>query len=224
MEYAKGISLREYYRNTKEHRISEPVCKKVFYQLAEAMSYLHSNHIAHRDIKLENIIIDKNYNVKLFDFGFGVYNPHDELQTFFCGTPNYMPPEIFQKIKYKPELADLWSLGVLLYKMIAGEFPYKGKDEKELFKHVKDGIYSFPSFVSEQAKMIIKSLIVKNPEERIKMDKILCFAWFNSLKNKKVGNEESTGLEDKKSDLEDKKTDVDYKKTEEDKKNEEINN
>lgn len=183
MEYAKGISLREYYKSIKNHKIPEVICKKIFYQLCDAMAYLHKNHIAHRDIKLENIIMDKSYTIKLIDFGFGIYNPNEELQSFFCGTPNYMPPEIFMKIKYKPEVADLWSLGVLLYKMLTGEFPYKGKDEKELFKHVKEGIFCVPNFISDNAKIIINSLIVNKPENRIPIEKILTYSWFNQVRN-----------------------------------------
>ena len=181
MEYVKGISLRQFYKNTKDHKIPENICKFVFYQLADAMNYLHKNHIAHRDIKLENIIINQNHYIKLIDFGFGVYNPSDELQSFFCGTPNYMPPEIFMKIKYNPFLSDLWSLGVLLYKMLTGEFPYKGKNEKELFKHVKEDSYTVPNYITEQAKIVIQSLIIKKPEERVSMNDVLNFSWFHSL-------------------------------------------
>lgn len=178
MEFIKGISLREYYNSFKERKIDEKSCKKICYQLFGAMDYLHSNHIAHRDIKLENVIIDKEKNVKLIDFGFGMYAPDNALQTFFCGTPNYMPPEIIMKVDYDGIKADLWSLGVLLFKMLSGEFPFKGKDEKELYSQSKKGNYSFPNIISKDARDIIKKLIVLNPEQRISCGELLGYQWF----------------------------------------------
>ena len=115
MEYVKGISLRDYYQRC-HRRICEKACKRIFYQLCDAMSYLHSNHMAHRDIKLENILINGNNDIKIIDFGFGMISPENETQHFFCGTPNYMPPDIAVKVGYKGDKADLWSLGILLEK------------------------------------------------------------------------------------------------------------
>jgi len=121
MEYINGISMREYYNKNINHQKLNPqkelIIKNFFIQIFSAMSYIHKNHMAHRDIKLENILIDKNQQIKIIDFGFGMYNPEDKLQGFFCGTPNYMPPEIIVKKHYIGQKADLWSLGVLLYKM-----------------------------------------------------------------------------------------------------------
>ena len=121
MEYINGISMREYYNKNIKHQKLNPqkelIIKNFFIQIFSAMSYIHKNHMAHRDIKLENILIDKNQQIKIIDFGFGMYNPEDKLQGFFCGTPNYMPPEIIVKKHYIGQKADLWSLGVLLYKM-----------------------------------------------------------------------------------------------------------
>ena len=87
MEYVNGISMREYYnkniKNQKLNNKKELIIKKYFSQIFSAMSYIHKNHMAHRDIKLENILIDKNQDIKIIDFGFGMYNPEDKLQNFF---------------------------------------------------------------------------------------------------------------------------------------------
>ena len=136
MEYVNGISLREFYQKFKEKKISEEICKKIFYDICDGMAYLHMNHMAHRDIKLENILITDKNDIKIIDFGFGMFAPDDALQNFFCGTPNYMPPEIVVKQSYKGDRADLWSLGILLYKMLVGEFPFKGETEKDLYKTI----------------------------------------------------------------------------------------
>ena len=88
---------------------------------------MHSQKIAHRDIKLENILIDNRDRVKIIDFGFSV-NYKDKMGglKMHCGTPNYMAPEIVQKKAYNPTCVDVWALGVLLYRMVAGVYPISG--------------------------------------------------------------------------------------------------
>ena len=181
-ELIEGISLREYYNNEIKHQkgISihkENIFKIIFRQIFDAMNYLHKQGMAHRDIKLENILIKKNYEIKIIDFGFGMYNPENKLQKFFCGTPNYMPPEIAEKKPYNGQLADMWSLGILVYKNFCADFPFKGKDEKELYKSIKIGKFTFASYTPEYAKKIINSLIVQDPNKRITCEDVLNSDW-----------------------------------------------
>ena len=84
------------------------------------MKYLHEQCICHRDLKLENILIDERNNVKLIDFGFSVSTPLDSKLKIFCGTPSYMAPEIVQKKEYNGFSTDVWSLGVILFLMLTG--------------------------------------------------------------------------------------------------------
>ena len=181
-ELVEGISLREYYnneiRNQKGISIhKENIFKMIFRQIFDAMNYLHKHGMAHRDIKLENILIKKNYEIKIIDFGFGMYNPENKPQKFFCGTPNYMPPEIAEKKPYNGQLADMWSLGILVYKIFCADFPFKGKDEKELYKSIKIGKFTFASYTPEYAKKIINSLIVQDPNKRITCEDVLNSDW-----------------------------------------------
>ena len=185
-ELIEGISLREYYnneiRNQKGISIhKENVFRTIFKQIFEAMDYVHKQGMAHRDIKLENILIKKNYEIKIIDFGFGMYNPENKLQKFFCGTPNYMPPEIAEKKPYIGQLADMWSLGILVYKIYCADFPFKGKDEKELYKSIKTGKFSMASYTPDYARKIICSLIVLNPNKRMTCEDVLNSDW---LRNK----------------------------------------
>ena len=184
-EYIKGMSLREYYneeiKNQKgisDHKVK--IFKKIFKQIFEAMNYLHCNYMAHRDIKLENILITKEYEIKIIDFGFGMLNPENKIQYFFCGTPNYMSPEIIDKKGYIGQKSDLWSLGVLIYKIYCADFPFKGKNEKELFKAIKRSEYYIIDYVPENVKKIIKGLIVYEPNKRLTCKEILKSEW---LKN-----------------------------------------
>jgi tRNA A-37 threonylcarbamoyl transferase component Bud32 len=181
-ELINGISLREYYnneiRNQKGISIhKENIFRKIFKQIFDAMDYLHKNGMAHRDIKLENILLNKDYEIKIIDFGFGMYNTDNKLEKFFCGTPNYMPPEIIDKTPYIGQLADMWSLGILVYKIFCADFPFKGKDEKELYKSIKIGKFTMAKYTPPYARKIISSLIVINPIKRISCEDVLNSQW-----------------------------------------------
>ena len=181
-ELVIGISLREYYNNEirnqkgiSEHKSN--IFKKIFKQIFDAMNYIHKKNIAHRDIKLENILMTKNYEIKIIDFGFGMYNPENKLQNFFCGTPNYMAPEIAFKRPYNGQKADLWSLGVLVYKLFCADFPFKGKNEKELYKSIERGKFRVANYTPEYVKKIIVGMIVLNPNKRMSCESVLKSEW-----------------------------------------------
>ena len=181
-ELVTGISLREYYNNEirnqkgiSEHKAN--IFKKIFKQIFEAMNYIHKRNIAHRDIKLENILMTKNYDIKIIDFGFGMYNPQNKLQNFFCGTPNYMPPEIAFKKPYNGQKADLWSLGVLVYKLFCADFPFKGKNEKDLYKAIEKGKFKMPNYTPDYARKIIVGMIDLNPNKRMTCEAVLKSDW-----------------------------------------------
>ena len=181
-ELVNGISLREYYNNEIRNQkgISEhkaKIFKKIFRQIFDAMNYIHKRNIAHRDIKLENILMTKNYEIKIIDFGFGMYNPDNKPQNFFCGTPNYMPPEIVLKRPYNGQMADLWSLGVLVYKLFCADFPFKGKNEKDLYKSIQKGKFKMASYTPDYAKKIIISMIDLNPRRRLSCEDVLKSEW-----------------------------------------------
>ena len=137
MEYIEGISLLEIIKKEKEHFLEEKLALKYFKQIVQAIDYCQSKNICHRDIKLENILTIKEDSVKLIDFGFAVITNKETYQTLLCGSPSYMAPEIVKREKYIAQYSDIWSLGVLLYSMLYGRFPFKGKTQKELFENIK---------------------------------------------------------------------------------------
>jgi MAP/microtubule affinity-regulating kinase len=136
--------------------------------------------MAHRDIKLENILLTKEYEIKIIDFGFGMLNPENKIQYFFCGTPNYMPPEIIEKKGYIGQKADLWSLGILVYKIYCADFPFKGKTEKELYQSIKNNQFNIISYVPDDVKKIIKALIEYQPNKRASCKEVLKSQWLKS--------------------------------------------
>ena len=151
LEYINGISLLEIIKNEKYHFIKEQRAKKIFLQVVKGISYCHKKNIFHRDIKLENILVLKDDTIKIIDFGFGVKCNRDTYQKLFCGTPSYMAPEIVKKEKYVACYSDIWSLGVLFFTMLFGIFPFKGKDEDDLFSKIK------------RIKKFLDFLIIKKP-------------------------------------------------------------
>ena len=90
----------------------------------------------HRDLKLENIVVDDRNNIKLIDFGFAIKCTKGQKLKSFCGTPSYMAPEICSRLEYCGFASDVWALGVVMYIMLTGHYPFKGITEKDLFKNI----------------------------------------------------------------------------------------
>lgn len=171
MEYLPGISLGAYLKNHPNKKVPEKNCRIIFKQLAKALAYMHQHSIAHRDIKLENIILDDNLIPKLIDFGFSTcIEPHKKVRCFvievkiFCGTPSYMAPEVVQRKEYRGEAADIWALGVLLFVSLTGIFPFKGATDQELYKKINNADYPKGElFFSRGVNDLISRMLKINP-------------------------------------------------------------
>ena len=126
MEYGPKQMLSDFSKNYHHRRILEYEAKMIFQQVIEAVAYLHEENIVHRDLKMQNILIDERFQIKLIDFGFAnFYNKHKKYNVF-CGTYSYMAPELVCRVPYDGKATDVWSLGVLLYIILTGDFPFKG--------------------------------------------------------------------------------------------------
>lgn len=165
-ELVKGGSLYDYILSTESHKLSEAETKRLFAQIVAAVCYFHRKGVAHRDLKLENILLDENRNVKIIDFGFSVAASSVSKLKAFCGTPSYMAPEIITKQEYLGPPADMWSLGIILYAMLSGKFPFKGASEEELFANITKGVYVVPPEASPAARSLLSKLLSINPMER----------------------------------------------------------
>ncbi|CAG9326659.1 unnamed protein product [Blepharisma stoltei] len=166
MEYVGGMSLHKYLKAMPNRKLNEDEGRRIFGQILSAVDYCHSLGIAHRDIKLENILIDKYNNIKLIDFGFSTYVSSDKKNTVFCGTPSYMAPEIIARRGYQAASADIWALGVLLYVLLCGNYPFRGKTDQEVYKNILIGNYEAPSGVSYLAKSLIRKTLQSDPNKR----------------------------------------------------------
>ena len=175
LEYIEGISLLEIIKKEKKHYLEEKRALKIFIQIVKAIEYCQSKNICHRDIKLENILTLKDDVIKIIDFGFAVKTNKETYQTLLCGSPSYMAPEIVKKEKYIAQYSDIWSLGVLLFSMLFGRFPFKGKTQEELFENIKKCEVKFPEEikVSDEIKILFKKIFVNTPTQRPSLNEIL---------------------------------------------------
>ena len=171
LEYVDGRELCEI---VEQKRIPEDICRHLWRQIVSAIAYLHENHIVHRDLKLENIIIDKKGSVKIIDLGFGNFILHENhLLRTFCGSPDYAAPELFLGKAYNGFHADCWSLGVLLFAMLSGSLPFGNSND------TMQGHFTFPETFPPKAKSLVSSILRVNTDERFNIKDILEHPWTN---------------------------------------------
>jgi serine/threonine protein kinase len=148
--------------------------QKIFAQLVGAVTYVHNKSCVHRDLKLENILLDKHGNVKLCDFGFTrEYEGKSSYLHTYCGTVCYAAPEMLKGEKYAGEKVDVWSLGVILYALLAGELPFDEDDETATKAKILTTEPHYPDHFSPDAKALISALLSKRPLLRPSLADIL---------------------------------------------------
>jgi len=191
MEYINGGNLFSFVK--KRRKLSEKTAKYLFKQIILGIQHIHSHKIVHRDIKLENILIDLNNNIKICDFGIGkILTYKKQLLYDKCGTPMYMAPEILLSSKnhgYEGYPVDIWSAGISLYIMLSGTLPFnlKNNENSSMDESSENNIelqYSIinndPKYIekiSDEARDLLKGLLNKNPNKRLTIEQILNHPW-----------------------------------------------
>lgn len=152
--------------------------QRIFAQIVGAVSYVHSKSCVHRDLKLENILLDKNQNVKLADFGFTrEYEGKASYLQTWCGTVCYSAPEMLKGEKYAGEKVDIWSLGVILYALLCGELPFDDDDETVTKAKILKEEPKYPENIPAPAKDLIILMLSKRPLLRPALADILTNPW-----------------------------------------------
>ncbi|XP_018346356.1 PREDICTED: calcium-independent protein kinase C-like isoform X2 [Trachymyrmex septentrionalis] len=166
MEYVKGGDLM--FHIQKARKFEEPRARFYAAEVTLALQFLHKHHIIYRDLKLDNILLDAEGHCKLADFGMCKENiiEGESTASTFCGTPDYIAPEILQELPYGASV-DWWALGVLLYEMVAGQPPFEAETEDDLFEAILRDDLVFPVWVSSDAVSVVKAFMTKNPAKRL---------------------------------------------------------
>jgi serine/threonine protein kinase len=172
MEFIGVQSMHNFLKSKTNRKLEEDEARSIFRQVVSGIHYLHEKNIVHRDIKLENLLIGTENQIKIIDFGFSVRTTKDKTLAIFCGTPSYMAPELVAKKDYHGHLADIWALGVLLFVLLTGSFPMKGTDDKDLYKKILRGQFDIPSTISKPAQALIRKLLRMNPHDRPSTDDV----------------------------------------------------
>lgn len=185
MRYAENGDLLDFVK--RNGMILEQNAREWFRQMASGLQYLHAKQIAHRDLKCENILLSKRYNVKLADFGFARYctdsDGHRVLSQTYCGSAAYAAPEVVGGTPYNPKHADVWSLGVILFIMLNASMPFDDADLRKLLRDQMAKRWNFRprvrETVSQGAREMVSRILEPDIERRIKLDSALNHNWMH---------------------------------------------
>ncbi|GAA5951110.1 hypothetical protein JCM21900_005727 [Sporobolomyces salmonicolor] len=185
LEYASGGEL---FDHILAHRyLKERDASRLFAQLISGVSYLHAKGVVHRDLKLENLLLDRNRNVIITDFGFAnrFHDATVDLMATSCGSPCYAAPElVVQDGRYVGTAVDVWSCGVILYAMLAGYLPYdddpanpEGDNINLLYKYILSTPLTFPDWVTEEPRHLLLTMLVPDPTLRCTIQDVTRHSW-----------------------------------------------
>ena len=185
LEYASGGEL---FDHILAHRyLKEKDACKLFAQLISGVWYIHQKKIVHRDLKLENLLLDRHRNVIITDFGFANRFEHrqDDLMQTSCGSPCYAAPElVISEGLYVGSAVDIWSCGVILYAMLAGYLPFDddpanpdGDNINLLYRYIVNTPLTFPDYVSAEARDLLSLMLVPDPARRADLSRIMAHRW-----------------------------------------------
>ncbi|XP_002740313.1 protein kinase C delta type-like [Saccoglossus kowalevskii] len=191
MEYLNGGDLM--FHIQQNGRFEEKRARFYGAEIILGLQFLHRRGIIYRDLKLDNVLLDKDGHIKIADFGMCKENIlGDKKASTFCGTPDYIAPEILKGLKYNSSV-DWWSFGVLLYEMLIGQSPFHGEDEDALFESICNDNPVYPRWLPKEAAACLSLLMEPNPTERlgIKTD-IRKHAFFRAVDWDKMDRREVT--------------------------------
>ncbi|KAL4237040.1 Serine/threonine-protein kinase plk2 [Mactra antiquata] len=164
-----------------KHRktLTEPEVRYYMGQLVEGVKYIHHHDIIHRDLKLGNMLLNDNMDVKIADFGLATRVEFEgEKKMTVCGTPNYIAPEVLQKRGHSFP-ADIWALGCVMYALLVGHPPFETATLKETYIRITENRYSIPNWISPQARNLMTKCLTNEPELRPTLDEILSDEFFS---------------------------------------------
>uniref|UniRef100_A0A8C9Y8P7 non-specific serine/threonine protein kinase n=1 Tax=Sander lucioperca TaxID=283035 RepID=A0A8C9Y8P7_SANLU len=165
MEYANGGEL--FFHLSRDRVFTEDRARFYGAEIVSALEYLHSRNVVYRDLKLENLMLDKDGHIKITDFGLCKEGITDgATMKTFCGTPEYLAPEVLEDNDYG-RAVDWWGLGVVMYEMMCGRLPFYNQDHERLFELILMEEIRFPKNLAPEAKALLAGLLKKDPKQRL---------------------------------------------------------
>ncbi|GLD95465.1 hypothetical protein PINS_up004110 [Pythium insidiosum] len=195
MELASGGSLIDLLKRQPQQRLPERAARRIFAALCSAIAALHLQNVIHRDLKLENVLLDDELRPKVIDFGFSQleFSLKETITTTgravpprsqtalgvknFCGTPSYMAPEVVACKTYDGRSVDVWSLGIILYLLLCGRFPFQGATLHQLYSNIRSTPLTVAPSISKPAQSLLHGILVIDPAKRLAMTEILSHPW-----------------------------------------------
>ncbi|KAI8380313.1 kinase-like domain-containing protein [Blakeslea trispora] len=177
MEYIDGGQLLDYI--ISHGKLKEKQARQISRQIASALDYCHRNSIVHRDLKVENILISANGNIKIIDFGLSnVFTAKSHLSTF-CGSLYFAAPELLDGRLYTGPEVDVWSFGIVIYVLVCGIVPFDDPTISGMHRKVKQGMVGYPSYLSSECRHLLKRMIVTTPTKRATLSEVIHHLWLN---------------------------------------------
>ena len=182
IDLCEGGELFEYLMKYNQN-LDEASSSLIFRQVCEAVYTCHNSGIVHRDLKPENILVDNFPHVKIIDFGLCGPTSEEIMNQTFCGSPCYCSPECLCRVPYDGRIADVWSLGVILYTLVSRQSPWNTQNTSIMIHQILKGEYQFPSTVSESCQNLIRGMMKVTPIERFTMEQVLSHPWLSLGEN-----------------------------------------
>ncbi|KAL9230247.1 hypothetical protein vseg_005625 [Gypsophila vaccaria] len=178
LEYAKGGEL---FKKVAKGRLKEDIARWIFQQLIGAVDCCHNRGVYHRDLKLENLLIDEDGSLKVSDFGLSALaesKREDGMLHTTCGTPAYVAPEVINRRGYDGAKADIWSCGVILFALLSGHLPFQDANLIEMYRKITRADYQCPTWFPSDVRRLLLKILDPNPKTRIPISKIMENSWF----------------------------------------------
>ncbi|KAI9022009.1 kinase-like domain-containing protein, partial [Hyaloraphidium curvatum] len=181
MEVCPGGGLLKHLleKGTSGYGLGEDEARRMFRQLVGAVAYLHKRSIAHRDLKLDNLLLDKDMNVKLIDFGMATFFDPEKPLTEWMGSIWYEAPEIHLEHPYRPDKIDVWALGIILYTLLVSQFPFSITDPRKAVHIITTTDLKLPSHCSPAAQRLFSRMCERDPGKRADIFEVLWDGWVN---------------------------------------------